>query len=61
MNDGKGMGVIVIPIIGFIWENDQIDQQNYTTTYQFFFFSPILKDAGVITNTFSQFRTLWPF
>lgn len=60
MNDGKGMGVIVIPIIGFIWENDQIDQQNYTTKYQIFF-SPILKDAGVITNTFSQFRTLWPF
>ena len=27
MNDGKGMGVVVIAIIRFIWENDQIDQQ----------------------------------
>ena len=49
----------MIPIIRFLWENDQIDQQNYTTKYQTFY-RPILKDAGVITNTFSQFRTLQP-
>ena len=59
MNDGKGMRVVVIAIIRFIWENDQIDQQNYTTKYQIFY-RPILEDAGVITNTFSQFRTLRP-